>query len=334
MIQPNNSSASYLRSGLFQVASCVIISLLLVSCGAGRSSVSRSNTTTTTSADILNYGSKYLGKPYRSGGKGPQSFDCSGYTAFVFGAFGYKLGSSSAGQEREVPLILNRKKLQKGDLVFFEGRRKNGKVGHVGIVSSISSNGDFEFIHASTTSGVIVSSSKEPYYASRYLRGGRVLEESPLQHAVLPSSATPKQRAQPVTIAVATTAAPTQVGHRKIAGDAISKESAQTNYSLMSGSVILVQTDSTKNQMKNEKSQNRSEEKDKKGVDQVNSEVVLREDEFTIPSPTARHTVKKGETLYSISKQYGCSAEQLKSMNPHLGVLLKTGEILHIPVTP
>ncbi|MDD2313794.1 MAG: NlpC/P60 family protein [Proteiniphilum sp.] len=334
MIQPNKSSASYLRGGLFQVASCFIISVLLVSCNAGRSSVSRSNTTSSTSANVLNYGSKYLGKPYRSGGKGPQFFDCSGYTAFVFGAFGYKLGSSSADQEREVPLILDRKKLQKGDLVFFEGRTKNGKVGHVGIVSTISPNGDFEFIHASTTSGVIVSSSKEPYYASRYLRGGRVLEENSTQHAALLSSATTKKRAQPVAIAVGTTAVLKHAEHRKGEVDSVTKEPAQTNYLPKKGSVILVQTDSTKNHMGNEKSQNQSREKNKKKVDQVNSDVVLREDEFTMPSPTARHTIKRGETLYSISKQYGCTVEQLKSMNPHLGVLLRTGEVLHIPVTP
>ena len=65
-----------------------------------------------------------------------------------------------------------------GDLVFFEGRSRNGRVGHVGIVTEIYPNNNFKFIHSSTTNGVIISSSTEPYYSSRYLRGGRVIEGS------------------------------------------------------------------------------------------------------------------------------------------------------------
>ena len=48
---------------------------------------------------------------------------------------------------------------------FLEGRRRNGHVGHVGIVTEINPN-NFKFIHSSTTSGVIISSSTEPYYSS------------------------------------------------------------------------------------------------------------------------------------------------------------------------
>lgn len=138
----------------------------------------RSGNTASLADDVIRYGKQYLGKPYRGAAKGPGAFDCSGYTSFVFKKFGYRLASSSAGQARQLAPIEERENLRKGDLVFFEGNRKNGRVGHVGIVTEARHNGQFRFIHASTSNGVIISSSTEPYYASRYLRAGRVLEEN------------------------------------------------------------------------------------------------------------------------------------------------------------
>lgn len=178
MSQHNISNFTYTDNSLLRVILLAIILVILASCGAGRTTVPSSKTSSTLQDDIIQYGRQHLGKPYRYASKGPNSFDCSGYTSFVFRKFGYKLGSSSSGQDKQTPTISRREELQKGDLVFFEGNRKNGQVGHVGIVTEAFSNGHFKFIHSSTTSGVIISSSKEPYYASRYLRGGRVLEKN------------------------------------------------------------------------------------------------------------------------------------------------------------
>lgn len=178
MAQLDTTSASYTESCFLKIVSSVIISLLLVSCGAGKTTISRKSTPSATRNDLIDYSRKFLGKPYRYAGRGPHAFDCSGYTAFVFKEFGYTLDSGSAGQERQFPHITDREKLQKGDLVFFEGRRKNGKVEHVGIVTETLPNGVFRFIHASTGNGVIITSSSDYYWASRYLHGGRVLEEN------------------------------------------------------------------------------------------------------------------------------------------------------------
>ncbi len=334
MVQPDNSSTINMRGGLFQIASCLLIFLTLVSCGAGRNTVSHAKNSSTTSTDILSYANKYLGKRYRSGGKGPKYFDCSGYTSFVYGAFGYKLGSSSTDQEKTVPHINDRKKLQEGDLVFFEGRKKNGKVGHVGIVTNISSNGDFEFIHASTTSGVIISSSKEPFYASRYLRGGRVLEKSTtIQQTTLTASVTSKKSSKLRGFIARSIELPIININRENERDSVSIESSQINNKLQRDSVTFLKTDSTNNQPEEQKPQDQTSKNGKKDIDQPNTDIILREDEFLPPTPTTFHTVKIGETLYSISKLYGCTIEQLKSMNLHLGDIIKTGEVLHIPVT-
>src|SRR5690554_902240 len=158
-----------------KVLTITLIALTLASCGIGKSTLPSKNRSNIQD-EVLSYSKKYIGKPYRYSGKGPNSFDCSGFTSFVFKNFGYKLNSSSSGQDRQFPTVAKKEDLTIGDLVFFEGRSRNGRVGHVGIVTEIYPNNNFKFIHSSTTSGVIISSSTEPYYSSRYLRGGRVLE--------------------------------------------------------------------------------------------------------------------------------------------------------------
>lgn len=45
------------------------------------------------------------------------------------------------------------------------------------------------------------------------------------------------------------------------------------------------------------------------------------------------HTVLKGETLYSIAKQEGCTAEELAKLNPGTKAGLKPGQLVRIPVT-
>lgn len=123
---------------------------------------------------ILAYGKSYLHTPYRRGGKTPKGFDCSGFTAFVFKRFGFSLGASSQSIAKETPSI-DKKEMRTGDLVFFEGRKKNGRVGHVGIVTETKEDGTFRFIHSSTTKGVIISHSNEEYYTRRFVKAGRII---------------------------------------------------------------------------------------------------------------------------------------------------------------
>ncbi len=131
----------------------------------------------TLSDSLLNYGYKFLNTPYRYGAKGPNAFDCSGFTSYIFRQFGYSLGADSRAQAQQFTPV-RKGELQKGDLVFFEGSRHNGVVGHAGIVSNIKANGEFDFLHASINKGVTISSSEQPYYASRFVQGGRVFEFS------------------------------------------------------------------------------------------------------------------------------------------------------------
>ena len=117
----------------------------------------------------------HMGARYRSGGKGPSAFDCSGFTSYV-----YKqqtdlfIGASSRDQyARNIPIT--RDELQSGDLVFFTSPRSGRGVGHVGIVVDVDPiNNTFTFIHASTNNGITINSSTDSGYARRYIGARRV----------------------------------------------------------------------------------------------------------------------------------------------------------------
>lgn len=125
--------------------------------------------------DLLKEARSHLGKRYSRGSKGPKAFDCSGFSSYVYRQFGYSLSPSSRDQYNQGEKV-DRKELRKGDLVFFKGRSTKGGVGHVGIVVDADENGNFSFIHAATSSGIIVSNCNEPYYSSRFVGGKRIIE--------------------------------------------------------------------------------------------------------------------------------------------------------------
>lgn len=129
-------------------------------------------------AEMLDYASKFKGVRYRTGAMGPNRFDCSGFTSYVFAHFGYKLDRTSS-QQAQSGKVVAKNELQPGDLVFFNGRRAGGsRVGHVGIVTKADNeNETFEFIHASCSQGVVVSKSTEAYYDRRYVKACRMIEE-------------------------------------------------------------------------------------------------------------------------------------------------------------
>ena len=124
--------------------------------------------------DLLKEASTHIGKRYRSGAKGPSSFDCSGFSSYVYRQFGYNISPSSRAQYLEGTKV-ERNDLRKGDLVFFTSRSSGKNVGHVGIVYSVNKEtGAFKFIHASIR-GVKISEF-EGYYKNRYIGAKRIIE--------------------------------------------------------------------------------------------------------------------------------------------------------------
>ncbi|MCM1290957.1 MAG: C40 family peptidase [Prevotella sp.] len=123
--------------------------------------------------DILKEGAKHLGKKYVHGAKGPNQFDCSGFTSYVYKQFGYSISPGSRIQYTQgVPVARN--ELRKGDLVFFTSRSSGKNVGHVGIVvSADNEKGTFRFIHASVKG--VRYNDFEGYYVPRYVGARRII---------------------------------------------------------------------------------------------------------------------------------------------------------------
>lgn len=125
---------------------------------------------------LLDEAVRHIGARYRSGSKGPKAFDCSGFTSYVYRQMGYdNIGASSRDQyARNIPV--SRSEMQRGDLVFFTSPNSGRNVGHVGIVVDVDPiTRSFNFIHASSSSGVKITNSNDGFYARRFIGVRRVL---------------------------------------------------------------------------------------------------------------------------------------------------------------
>ena len=109
-----------------------------------------------------------LGRPYAYGRAGPDSFDCSGFTFYVYSQVGIGLPRTAQAQI-QTGVRLKRAELEPGDLVFF---CTNGRgVSHVGIYLY-----GGEFIHASSGCGrVTTSTMNQGYYCRNFAGAARVI---------------------------------------------------------------------------------------------------------------------------------------------------------------
>lgn len=127
---------------------------------------------------IVKTAMKYIGVPYRHGTSSPKSFDCSGFTSYVFKQYDITLSRCSRTQYTQGSVIKDKSKLRAGDLVFFQGRAGRGGVGHVGIVTDVNpKEKTFSFIHASCSKGVTTEQSTTAYYSKRFVGARRVLSD-------------------------------------------------------------------------------------------------------------------------------------------------------------
>lgn len=105
---------------------------------AAHAATTTSSTSTPTAAQIraakidkvMTWARNQAGDPYRYGAAGPNAFDCSGFTMYVFKhALGRSLPHNAASQYSSIQHI-SRSSLRRGDLVFASS---GGSIYHVGI---------------------------------------------------------------------------------------------------------------------------------------------------------------------------------------------------------
>lgn len=122
---------------------------------------------------IVDYAIQFDGVKYKYGGTTKKGMDCSGLITTAFKSEDVLLPRTtddlaSTGNSIEL------NEVQKGDLLFFATRKNSRKINHVGLVID-TRPGYVEFIHATTSLGVIVSSLADQFWFFAFVEARRIL---------------------------------------------------------------------------------------------------------------------------------------------------------------
>lgn len=123
---------------------------------------------------VIKEAEKYIGTKHVMGGLSRNGIDCSGLLYVSFQANGItNIPRTAENFARYGTIILNTNDVQKGDLVFFTNTYSTSKlVTHAGICT-----GNGNFIHTSSSKGVMISKLNDPYYwRDKFLFGTRIIQ--------------------------------------------------------------------------------------------------------------------------------------------------------------
>ena len=152
--------------------------LALCACGSSASGTRNSRSSSYSKASspteqIIQYAVSFEGTRYRFGGTSKAGMDCSGLVYVSFKEADLELPRVSrdmAKQGRSVPLT----KAQPGDLLFFSTSKKGRGINHVGLIVE-REGGDIQFIHSTTSRGVIISSLDEKYWKNAFVQARKMI---------------------------------------------------------------------------------------------------------------------------------------------------------------
>ncbi|TCJ06289.1 LysM peptidoglycan-binding domain-containing protein [Cytobacillus praedii] len=119
-----------------------------------------SDQVTNTDMPLLSEAFKLIGTPYLYGGTSVSGFDCSGFIYYAFNKAGKTINRLSSEGYYSRSYYVDTP--QPGDLVFFENTYKPG-ISHMGIYI-----GDNQFIHASSSKGVMITKLSDAYYQKHF----------------------------------------------------------------------------------------------------------------------------------------------------------------------
>ena len=161
----------------------LIIGIAVQNCSSSKARVNGSSTsklpvkkeriTNKQSQSIIKSAKKYKGVRYKYGGDSKRGMDCSGLIYVSFQDNDIKIPRTTS-QLKSYGNWIDLKDVKAGDLVFFATKKNSRNVNHVGIVTEVN-NGNLNFIHASTSKGVVISSLSERYWYFAFVQARRVL---------------------------------------------------------------------------------------------------------------------------------------------------------------
>lgn len=122
-------------------------------------------------AAVIETARSYQGTPYRYGGTTRQGMDCSGLLHESFAAINVSIPRSSNEQAAWGEPV-RPQDLRPGDLVFFGASPGSSTITHVGMVTEASPE-SVQFIHSSSSLGVIENALETDYYLSRFIKAVR-----------------------------------------------------------------------------------------------------------------------------------------------------------------
>lgn len=123
--------------------------------------------------NIVNNAKEYNGVRYKYGGTTSKGMDCSGLICKAFESENIALPRTSLAMSKHGSAI-DLDMVQKGDLLFFQTNKNKKVVNHVGLVVE-SLPGVVEFIHSTSSKGVIISNLNETYWRLAFHEARRVL---------------------------------------------------------------------------------------------------------------------------------------------------------------
>jgi cell wall-associated NlpC family hydrolase len=132
-----------------------------------------SNHTNSKADKVINTALTFSGVRYKFGGTTRKGMDCSGLLYISFGEHDVSIPRTSFHMAEEGKKI-RIKDVEKGDLLFFKTKKRAKRINHVGMVVKVEGD-EVKFIHASTSRGVTVSSLREGYWNSAFVKATRIL---------------------------------------------------------------------------------------------------------------------------------------------------------------
>lgn len=123
--------------------------------------------------NIIDYAKQFEGVRYKWGGTTKAGMDCSGLIYESFKTYDVVLPRISRDMAKKGKKI-SLKKVHQGDLLFFKTGNRRNSINHVGLIVAIRNN-DIEFIHATSTKGVIISHLNETYWLKAFHEARRIL---------------------------------------------------------------------------------------------------------------------------------------------------------------